>query len=70
MLVLYGASRASLVTYLIPFVAVVYGVALLGEELHANAILGLLLIVGGVALGSGVYRSMRRGDPLPVAPRS
>jgi len=68
MLVLHGASRASLVTYLIPPVAVVYGVTLLDESLHANAILGLVLILGGVALGSGVLRLARRREPVPAAP--
>jgi drug/metabolite transporter (DMT)-like permease len=70
MLVLYGASRASLVTYLIPPVAVVYGVTLLDESVHANAILGLLLILGGVALGSGVLRLARRREPVAATPPS
>jgi drug/metabolite transporter (DMT)-like permease len=70
MLVLYGASRASLVTYLIPPVAVLYGVAILGESLHANAIAGLFLILGGVALGSGVLRLARRREPATATPPS
>ena len=70
MLVLYGASRASLVTYLIPPVAVLYGVAILDESLHANAIGGLLLILGGVALGSGVFRFARRREPATATPPS
>ena len=70
MLVLYGAGRASLVTYLIPPVAVFYGVVFLDESLKANAIAGLVLILAGVALGSGVFRTMRRRDPVPAAPRS
>jgi drug/metabolite transporter (DMT)-like permease len=70
MLVLYGAGRASLVTYLIPPVAVFYGVVFLGETLHANAIAGLVLILAGVALGSGVFRTMRRREPVPAAPHS
>jgi drug/metabolite transporter (DMT)-like permease len=70
MLVLYGASRASLVTYLIPPVAVLYGVAILDESLHANAIAGLLLILGGVALGSGVFRFARRREAVAATPPS
>jgi drug/metabolite transporter (DMT)-like permease len=70
MLVLYGAGRASLVTYLIPPVAVVYGVAFLDESLQANAVAGLVLILAGVALGSGVLKTMRRRTPVPAAPRS
>jgi drug/metabolite transporter (DMT)-like permease len=51
-----GASRAMLVTYLVPPLAVAYGVLLLGEPLRATAILGLVLILGGVGLGTGNLR--------------
>ena len=60
----YGASKASLVTYLIPPFAVAYGVGILDESLHLNAILGLALILGGVALGSGALRFSRTRDAL------
>jgi drug/metabolite transporter (DMT)-like permease len=71
MLVSYGASRASLVTYLIPPTALAYGVFLLDERLAANALVGLALILGGVALGSGFLRlPRRRREPLPAAPRA
>lgn len=42
-----GAGRATLVAYIAPGFAVVYGVALLGEPLTAGAILGLVLILAG-----------------------
>src|SRR5258708_26817060 len=45
-----GASRSILVTYLVPPVALAYGVLLLGEPLQVAAIVGLALILGGVAL--------------------
>jgi drug/metabolite transporter (DMT)-like permease len=48
-----GASRAILVTYLVPPIAVLYGAAFLNEPLRASALGGLALILGGVALGSG-----------------
>ena len=60
----YGASKASLVTYLIPPFAVAYGVGILDESLHLNAILGLALILGGVALGSGALRFSRTRDAI------
>jgi drug/metabolite transporter (DMT)-like permease len=56
----YGAARASLVTYLLPPVALVYGVLILDEEVTLNAALGLVLILAGVALGSGVGSRLRR----------
>jgi drug/metabolite transporter (DMT)-like permease len=68
MLVSYGAARASLVTYLLPPFALVYGVAFLAEEITLNAALGLLLILGGVAVGSGVLRFARR-EPAAATPR-
>jgi drug/metabolite transporter (DMT)-like permease len=56
----YGAARASLVTYLLPPVALVYGVLILDERVTLNAALGLVLILAGVALGSGVGARLRR----------
>ncbi|CAB4711326.1 MAG: EamA family transporter [Actinobacteria bacterium] len=47
-----GASRAILVTYLVPAFAVSYGVLVLDEHVRASAIAGLALIFGGVAIGS------------------
>lgn len=43
-----GAGRASLVSYLAPGVALVYGAALLDEHVGWAAIVGLALILGGV----------------------
>jgi drug/metabolite transporter (DMT)-like permease len=65
----YGASRASLVTYLLPPFALFYGVAFLDEEIALNAALGLFLILAGVALGSGLFRLARRGEAAPATPR-
>lgn len=47
-----GASRAILVTYLVPSLAVVYGAVFLDEEVTALALVGLGLVLGGVALGT------------------
>jgi drug/metabolite transporter (DMT)-like permease len=55
-----GASRAILVTYLVPALALVYGVTLLDEPLTAAALIGLALVLTGVALGTGGVRSWRR----------
>ena len=57
---MYGAARLSLVTYLIPAFALVYGSLILDEPLRPTMLIGLALILGGVALGSGVWRPARR----------
>ena len=62
-LALYGARKLSLVTFLMPGFALVYGALVLDEHVEAIAIVGLALILLGVALGSGVLRS-----PLRFAP--
>jgi drug/metabolite transporter (DMT)-like permease len=48
-----GASRAILITYLVPAVAVFYGAVFLSEPVTASSLVGLVLILGGVALGTG-----------------
>ena len=53
MLRLFGSRRLSLVTYLMPGFAVLYGAALLDEPLSVAALGGLVLILVGVALASG-----------------
>ena len=53
MLRLFGSRRMSLVTYLMPGFAVLYGATLLDEPVTAAALGGLVLILGGVALASG-----------------
>jgi drug/metabolite transporter (DMT)-like permease len=59
-----GAARVSLVTYLLPVTALFYGVLLLDEPLTVEELAGMVLILGGVALGSGALRFPRR---QPVA---
>src|SRR5438876_694552 len=55
-----GAAYASLVTYLIPPIALAYGAVFLGERFGAAALGGLALILAGVALGSGTVPLARR----------
>ena len=45
-----GATRTALVTYLIPITGVMWGALLLSEPIEWEAILGLVLIIGGVVL--------------------
>jgi drug/metabolite transporter (DMT)-like permease len=48
-----GPSRASVITYVNPVVAVALGVAILGESVTASAVAGLLLILAGSWLSTG-----------------
>ena len=68
MLRLHGASKVSLVTYLLPVMAVFYGALLLDEPITAGILGGLVLVLVGVALGSGAVRLTRRVAE-PVVPR-
>ncbi|HEY1516931.1 MAG TPA: EamA family transporter [Solirubrobacteraceae bacterium] len=67
-----GTSRATVITYVNPVVAVALGVALLGERPGAGAVAGLLLILAGGWLSTdgrlppGIARMMaRRSRPAP-----
>ena len=48
-----GTSRAMVITYINPVIAVALGVALLGEQPGAGAVAGLLLILAGSWLSTG-----------------
>jgi drug/metabolite transporter (DMT)-like permease len=65
-----GAAYASLVTYLIPPIALAYGAVFLGERFGAAAFGGLALILGGVALASRKPRpdapAVRPKEPVTV----
>lgn len=64
----YGSARASLVVYLLPVTALFYGALLLDEPITASAIVGLVLILTGTALGSGLLRVPRRAAVAPSPP--
>ena len=69
MLRLHGSAKVSLVTYLTPVFALVYGAVLLSEPITVAVIGGLVLILAGVALGSGAVRLPRRDEAAPVTTR-
>jgi drug/metabolite transporter (DMT)-like permease len=66
MIGIFGSSRAVLVAYTLPAFALFYGAVFLSEPLSLQKLAGLVLISGGVALGSGVWRLARRAPVVPV----
>jgi drug/metabolite transporter (DMT)-like permease len=52
-----GAGRALVVTYVNPVVAITLGMIILGDRPGIGAIIGLLLILGGSWLATGVQFS-------------
>jgi drug/metabolite transporter (DMT)-like permease len=67
LLAMHGSARLSLVTYLMPGFALVYGAVILDEKLTFSTLGGLVLILAGVALASGAVRLPQR-DAVVVRP--
>ncbi len=59
-LVQAGSSNLSLVTFLIPPSAMMMGVLFLKEKVSATDVLGLCLILAGMAIATGLYKRMAR----------
>ena len=66
MIRLYGSSRSVLVAYMLPAFALLYGAVFLNESVTWQKLVGLLLILGGVGLGSGVWQVRRRREVVPA----
>ncbi len=60
MIGMYGSSRSVLVAYMLPAFALLYGALFLSEGVTLQKLAGLVLISGGVALGSGALRVASR----------
>jgi drug/metabolite transporter (DMT)-like permease len=56
----WGATRTSLVAYLLPVFGIALGALVLNEQVDARLILGTLLVIGGIALVNA------RGRLLPA----
>jgi drug/metabolite transporter (DMT)-like permease len=63
-----GAAYASLVTYLVPPVALAYGVVFLDESIGWPAVVGLVLILTGVSFGTARRRRVSSSSALVAAP--
>jgi drug/metabolite transporter (DMT)-like permease len=66
MLRLFGSRRLSLVTFLMPGFAIVYGAVLLDESISSAALGGLALILVGVVLASGQRLFGTRAQESPA----
>lgn len=53
-----GATRAMLVTYLLPCTAVIWGVLLLGETVSWNTLVGLVLVLLGTMVTNGTLNGL------------
>jgi drug/metabolite transporter (DMT)-like permease len=60
----YGSSRSTLVSYLIPAVALVYGTVFLDEPLGVAKLGAFALILAGVVIASGAVRPRLRSTPV------
>jgi drug/metabolite transporter (DMT)-like permease len=66
---LAGASTASMVTYVIPVVATLVGVVVLGEALEWYQPVGAVIVLTGVAVSQGVLTAPSgRRDARVAAP--
>ena len=59
----WGATRATVVTYVFPVLGLVLGVAFLGEPLNARLVAGTLLVVSGIVVAN---RAPALRPPLPA----
>ena len=62
-----GPTRASLVTYLVPIVAVTVGVVFLHEAFRLRLLAGGALVIAGIALVQGRLRHLVLRPPPPLA---
>lgn len=63
----WGATRVSLVAYLLPAVGIVLGFLVLGETIDGRVLLGTLLIVAGIGLVNSRYGRRRLFGRRPAA---
>lgn len=62
-----GPTRASMVTYLLPPFALLYGALFLNEQVSPNTLFGLGLVVVGILLANGLLRWPGRAEQIRAA---
>lgn len=55
----WGATRTSMVTYVMPIVGISLGVLLLGERLYPAEVIGAALVIGGLVLANSSFGQRR-----------
>lgn len=63
----WGATRATLVTYVMPVVGIALGVAALGETLEARAIVGSAIVLGAIVLVNSRFGQRRLFGRAPLS---
>ena len=63
-----GPTNTLTVTFLIPIFGVVWGHVLLGEPIGIGTVVGLALVLGGIALVTGLRLPSRRDTDTPTPP--
>ncbi len=63
-----GAARSSMVTYVVPVVAVTLGAVFLNEVIDARMLFGAALILGGIGVVNLRLLRQRQPQPAPAAP--
>ena len=67
----WGATRTSMVAYLLPVVGIGLGALVLSEPISLSTIIGAGLVIGGIALVNSRYGTrplFRQGTPTPPEP--
>lgn len=64
-----GPTKTSLVAYVAPVFAVIYGVSLLDEKFRLTTALGIVLIIGGSWMAARSPARVRVGEVQPAAAR-
>ena len=62
----FGATASAVTAYVIPIVATIGGALILDERITGNMLIGLLLIIGGIALINQRARISRRESSTPL----
>jgi drug/metabolite transporter (DMT)-like permease len=71
----WGATRASMVAYLLPIYGIVLGALVLREPIAPSTLLGTALVIGGIALVNSRYGTRtlfagRGAAPTPIKPET